>query len=150
MRKSIRLSRRAWLFSTILLMIEFRHLEELMKRVLGISYAVVAYVAGFAVTPNVTRAQEQRLPIIDMHLHTKHSGTRVSLDWGATTLSEPSQVVRLKSSSNGRQRSLNVSSLRWYSHSLEACPTSPDFVPPINHPDSKEWESSPCSTRVLR
>src|SRR5260370_10434180 len=44
-------------------------LEESMKHALTISCAIVAYIAGLVATPIVTRAQEERLPIIDMHLH---------------------------------------------------------------------------------
>ena len=40
-----------------------------MKHALTISCAIVAYIAGLVATPIVTRAQEERLPIIDMHLH---------------------------------------------------------------------------------
>jgi uncharacterized protein len=54
-------------------MIDFRHLEELMNNVLGISRSVVACVAALVATPIVTRAQEERLPIIDMHLHAYHA-----------------------------------------------------------------------------
>jgi hypothetical protein len=54
-------------------MIDFRHLEELMNNALGISRSVVACVAALVATPIVTRAQEERLPIIDMHLHAYHS-----------------------------------------------------------------------------
>src|ERR1700730_13174289 len=73
MRNSIRPFAKSLLFSATLPMIEFRHLEELMKHVLGISCAVVAYIVGFAATPVVTRAQAEQLPIIDMHLHAYHA-----------------------------------------------------------------------------
>src|SRR5260370_7446436 len=42
-------------------------LEESMKHALTISCAIVAYIAGLVATPIVTRAQEKRLPIKDIH-----------------------------------------------------------------------------------